>query len=88
LFVTTSNRFENAALEATCSKTLNNKLDNLMREFAFVCRLYAEVICVERDLPVSQKTVKPAELGGVAGEEAISALSFFLLLISVSLSRW
>ena len=39
----------------------------LTKDFLFVATLYAETIVAEKNLPVSEKTIKPASLGGVAG---------------------
>jgi hypothetical protein len=41
----------------------------LTKDFNFIARLYAEVIISEKDLPIAEKTIKPAVLGGVAGGE-------------------
>ncbi len=55
-------------------KTAADKLDLLCMEFHVVCELYAELIILERSLPVDKKTLKPmSSLGGVAGGEKYCA---------------
>ena len=49
-----------------CDRERTEELSLLAKEFSFMAQMYAEVICVERDLPVTEKTIKPAtQLGGV-----------------------
>jgi hypothetical protein len=62
-------RHESAQL-VTCDRHRIEALSLLAQEFSFMAQMYAEVICVERDLPVAEKTIKPAtQMGGVAGGE-------------------
>ncbi|KAH3765084.1 Histidine kinase A [Pelomyxa schiedti] len=46
---------------------INQELSNLASDFIHIARMYGVIIINERYLPVSQKTVKPLSLGGIAG---------------------
>jgi Clustered mitochondria/Translation initiation factor eIF3 subunit 135 len=46
---------------------LNEDLISVAAEFEDICRLYGRIICAERHLPLAEKTVKPSDVGGVAG---------------------
>ncbi len=46
-----------------------NKLANLANNFLEVAKSYGKIIISEVSLPVEKKTIKPANIGGVAGGE-------------------
>ena len=45
------------------------KLSSIIKDFHFNARKYGEVIISEKCLPLDKKTIKPVQLGGIAGGE-------------------
>ena len=45
----------------------NEKILEIFSEFEFKCKLYGGVIISEKHLPDKQKSIKPLDIGGVAG---------------------
>jgi hypothetical protein len=53
--------------ESTDERKRIEELASLSKDFNHTARTYGQIIIAERYLPVSKKTIKPMDIGGIAG---------------------
>lgn len=57
--------------DKTYLSNLYYEMGCLYQDFVRVAKLYTELIVNELHLPAPEKTVKPADIGGIAGGEKV-----------------
>ncbi len=46
----------------------NEQIESLSKRFLQVAKPIVETIVLERQLPIAEKTIKPVDIGGIAGD--------------------